>query len=412
MAKTIRKFVSREFAQTVDLGLLQRLLMPYAEDLAFATADLPANEREHREALFEFFRGADERVPQALQDALHCICMLSNANGVRILLEQAERLGRTLIPAEEYLGLGDGRHLAPRHVALRAYLDHREIFDRALDLHAFLQPPSPMELVGLREGVACLHEDAGVQEAFRRAAADYFAQRYSGRFCRVRWYSEGDEVDILVLHGKNMAITNVEEDGEERPLSFREIAQDTIRYQPTTGRLRISARYEVEKKELARLFATHLLGNPQFFAGADAQNLYTLAPINRAGPAFRFRSDWDRDLQRVRVTEIEVDEGEDDGLRRKRHSSWSMRVRDEDNAILRLAELVPDLDWESIRINYLKLEFTFSLGDKPRRIIVKVKPPVAVSFRRDAFEVRILEHLRRNGFCLDRELAGAAVAAD
>ena len=35
MAKNVKKFVNREFAKTVDLDLLKRLLEPYASMIAF-----------------------------------------------------------------------------------------------------------------------------------------------------------------------------------------------------------------------------------------------------------------------------------------------------------------------------------------------------------------------------------------
>ena len=413
MAKNIRKFVNREFARTVELDLLRRLLEPYRSKLNFDFATLPKDEKNRREALFEFFRMADESFPSEFQDALHCIMVLSNPNGLRILQEQADRVGVRLIPEQEIRGEDDGRHLTPRHVALRAYLDHRAIFDRALDLHAFVAAPSPMEFVGAREGIESRHEDPDSREAFSRAAAQYFSERYLGRYCDVRWYPDEDEINILVLHGKNAVTANVEQDGEERVLTFREIAQDTIRYHAPTGRLKTSAQHESEKKKLAELFAEHLLGDAHFFDGEDSQNLYTLRPINEAGAAFRFRTDWDEDVVRLRITEIQADEGEQVvGGRRKRYSRWGLIVRDYQNALARLAELAPDLDLATARINYLKVEFTFRLHGKERRIMVKIKPPGVVSFRRDAFEARIIEHLRRNGLCVSRRTDPLAVAAE
>lgn len=180
MPRNIRKFVNREFARTVELDLLRRLLEPYRSKLNFDFATLPKDERNRREALFEFFRMADESFPSEFQDALHCITVLSNPNGLRILQEQADRAGVQLIPEQEIEGEDDGRHLTPRHLALRAYLDHRAIFDRALDLHAFVAPPSPMEFVGAREGIESRHEDLAAREAFRCAAAQYFSERYLG----------------------------------------------------------------------------------------------------------------------------------------------------------------------------------------------------------------------------------------
>jgi hypothetical protein len=204
-----------------------------------------------------------------------------------------------------------------------------------------------------------------------------------------------------------MVTTNVEEEGQERTLSFREIAQDTIRYQPSIGMIRASAQCETERKELVRLFAVHLLGRPDFFDGADADNHYTLEPVNRLGTAFRKRTEWDPSLRAVAVTELQVDGSE----LSQRNSPWALTVRDTTNAIAKAAELVPELDMRQVRIVFLKLRFDFDLDGKVRKIMVKVKPTDRVSFRRDAFESQILEHLRRNCLCLSRP-APLAVAAE
>lgn len=412
VAKNIKKFVNREFSRTVELNLIRRLVEPYGSKIKFDFTTLPIDEKSCREALFEFFRSADESFPSEFQDALHCIMVLSNPNGLRLLQEQADRVGVQLIPEEETQDPQGGVHLTPRHVALRAYLDHRAIFDRALDLHAFIAPASPMEFVGVCEGVKSRHEDLAARETFRRAASEYFSKRYLGQYCDVRWYSDGDEINILVLHGKNAVTANVEQNGEERVLTFREIAQDTIRYHAPTGRLKTSAQHDSEKKKLAELFALHLLGDGRFFDGDDSQNLYTLQPINDEGPAFLFRSAWDEDLIGVRITEVHADEGEPAFGGRRRYSRWGMLVRDHQNAMIRLAELAPDLDLATARLISVKVEFTFRLHGKERRIIVKIKPPGLVSFRRDAFEARIMEHLRRNGLCVCRQTDPVAAAAE
>jgi hypothetical protein len=250
-------------------------------------------------------------------------------------------------------------------------------------------------------------------EAFRQAASAYFSERYMGRYCDVRWYTDEGEVDILVLHGKNMMTQLVEQEGDERVLSYREIQQDTIRYDPQSGRLKTSAQYAPKKKKkLALLFAEHLLGRPDFFDGEDSQNLYTLRPINERGVAFQFQTDWDEELERLRIIEVQVDEGEFEIPGRKRYPRWAMTGRDHHNAVARLVEIAPELDLPAVRINYLKVEFTFRLGNKSRRIVVKIKPPGLLSFRRDAFEARIMEHLRRNGLHLPRRPGTAAAAAE
>ena len=100
----------------------------------------------------------------------------------------------------------------------------------------------------------------------------------------------------------------MEERGEERVLRFRELRQDTIRYTPATGRLRTSAEHPTEREQLKKLFAEHLIGEPDFFDGEDSQNLYTLQPVNEQGADFELATDWDDDLEKVRIVEVQIAE--------------------------------------------------------------------------------------------------------
>lgn len=374
----------------------------------YALSDLPQDEKERRRTLYEHFLVIDERFPDELLDALHCILQLSDKQGLQCLRERADLAGVELVPVEEIQGEHDGRHLHPQHVALRAYLDHREIFDKAIDFRAFIQPSSPAEFNGVREGVDCRHGDPDACEAFRQAVSTYFSERYLGRYCEVRWYPEEDEINILILHGRHMMVAPVEEGGEERVLRFRELRQDTIRYTPATGRLRTSAELATEREQLKKLFAEHLIGEPDFFDGEDSQNLYTLEPIREQGVGFELKTDWDEDLEKVRVVEVQIAEERPPDKRRR--APWALTIRDARNPLRRASQMMRWLDFRAVEITYLKIEFTFRLHGKPRRIMVKIKPPHSVGFRRDVFEARIMEHLRRNGLCVPRsaELGAAA----
>lgn len=402
MSQKVRKFVSREFANTVDLDLLARFLAPFADDIGFDWNNLPEDDRERRDAIFEFFRGADDRFPAELQNALHCARVLSNDNGSRLLREQADLRGVSLVDDDEALGEADGRHLTPRHLALRAYLDHRDIFYRAVDIAALWSVSSPLERSGANEGIACPHDEEAAREAFRSAASEYFASRYNGRYCDVRWYPDDEEIGILVLHGKSPRVANVEDGGRESTLSYREIAEDTIRYHAASGRVKIGSANKTDAQKLLELFATHLIGDVDFFAGDGSDRLYTLAPIRQQGAAFRFRYEWDDDVASVRVREIQVDEGEHEVNGRVRFSPWAMTVRDSENAVRRLAELAPDIDFADLRLNYVKLEFRFDMDGRESRVTVKIKPNNIASFRDHTNEAKIMELLERNGLRIVR----------
>jgi hypothetical protein len=60
MAKNVKKFVNRRFIRTVGLDLLERLLAPFGGEIDLDLDALPVEDNARREALFEFFRAADE----------------------------------------------------------------------------------------------------------------------------------------------------------------------------------------------------------------------------------------------------------------------------------------------------------------------------------------------------------------
>lgn len=407
MARRIRKYVDRAFSRTVDLDLLRRLLEPHQNRIGFDWDGPPyESENELRDAVFELFSAADGRFPASLQFALFNISTLSTDAGVNVLLGIADEHGVVLAPPEEAEGASDGRRLNPRHLALLAWLDHRVVFDRALDVAAFMAHSSKYELAGRDEGVS-IRDGAKAQEAFKEAVSAYFAKRYQGRYCDLRWYNEDGLARALVLHGSKASTKNVDQDGEEDSLTFREIVQDTIEYDAERGMIAIGAHAMPDARKLAVLFAEHLLGDADFFGGADADNLYTLERINQLGVKFRCNHDWDPEVVHVRIREVQVDEGGG-----RRHSPWALTVRDADNALRRLAELWDGIDFADLRINHVKLEFVLKHGGVENMIAVKVKPPGLASYRDHSHESVILEHLERYGIRRARPLLQLRAAAE
>ena len=292
MAIRVRKFVDREFAKTVDLDLLRRFLAPYAARIGFEWSSLPAGEAEKRDAVFDLFKNADGRFPADLQFALFNISTLSSEAGARILQQHAEERNIELVSHEEIDGPQDARHLNPRHLALRAWLDHPMIFSRALDAVAFLSHSAKVERIGIRQGILPMNDDPKARTGFERAVSAHFSSRYQGRYCDVRWYREHDSVRALVLHGSKASTKNVDANGAEQSLTFREIVQDTIDYNISCGSISVGAKAAPDAKRLVALFAEYLLTDPEFFNHPDAGNIYSLAPINERGADFRFNFEW------------------------------------------------------------------------------------------------------------------------
>lgn len=396
MAKNVRNFVNRAFMRTVDLDLLQELLAPYAAEMEFDWTTLPADEAARRDALFVLFKDGGEDFPDALLDALHCILTLSTPNGARALQEIADMKGLALVPESELAAPGDGKHLTPRHLALRAYLRHPGIFERAVHRLAFFAP-SPLRLVGSRRGVVVLNEHAAAQDAFKAACSAFFANRYLGRICEVHWYPEAGLINVLIEHGMNAVTTTVEEEGEQKVKTIREMTLDAISFDPKTGHIKVNARSLVERRELVRLFATHLLADPEFFAAPGSDRLYTLAPIRARGAQWKFKNDWDEDLKEIFVKQVDVDEAEEGHIGRG-GSPWALSMRDTENALARLYEMVPEIDLAVLRIETIKLLLRFEVDGRKRDVLVTIRPNNVASFRDHMFEARIFQHLRENGF--------------
>ena len=392
MLKDIKRFVEKKFLYTVDLRLLGRFLEPYRREITLDLDALAENGEETRVRLFEWFTGADESYPSQMLDDLHRISELSTDLGMGLLRGRAETLGVQLVPAEE-IEEGEGMHLNPRYLALRAFLDHPGVFGSAVDILAFYDSRSPGEFVGEEEGVLPrMTEEAKLE--FEQRAAEFFNGRYKGSYCRARWYPDEDGVNLLVIHGKEPVTTVTIEADQERPLTYRETRQDTISYDQHTGRMKVAASGDEEKQHLCDIFAETILRRPSFFQHQSSRDLYTLERIVQEGPMFQLDGEWDPELLDARVAEIQVDSGERGG--------WMITVRDPQDALLHLLDKCPELDLTKAHINYVKLRFVFSAGSRKRRKTVKIKPPSVASFNRSSLEAKVLEHLRRNGFCVSR----------
>lgn len=411
MKKSIKKFVSREFVKTVDLELLRRLIDKFDAAEQLGWENLPEEDRERREAIYELFRGADETFPKKLLDALHRIMMLSNPTGVRLLHERAEAAGIKLIPDEELEDENDGRHLTPRHIALRAFLDHQEIFDQTRKVAAFFFGSKILEFHGTPD-TPSRHDSAEAREAFQKAASAYFSERYQGRYCRISWYDEGEEIRIMVAHGHNATMANVEEDGEEQTRAWREIGEDSIRYHAPSGWAGVMARTLGDQRQLAALFAEHMLGDADFFKKRENEQLYTLRPVQEQGGDFRFQYDWDERVQDVQIRQIVIDDGEYVLDGRRHHSPWTHTCKDNHDAIAQLLEFAPDLDLSEVRIVSMKLVFRFDINGEVFPVAVTIRPPHTATISDRTLEDAIMEHLTRNGIRLPRQADTAAIAAE
>ncbi|MBI4184172.1 MAG: hypothetical protein HY521_09270, partial [Proteobacteria bacterium] len=322
MARNLKKFVNPRFTKTVDLALLRRLLERHRDGLRGLDLDLFEGEAaDARQAVQKFLAAPEDAYPEGLVADLHRIAELGNANGLRLLQEQAIR-HRVVIGPERDEGGNESRQ-DPKQVALRVFLDHPHLFDAASDMLALTARTSLAEFAGVEEGVDTQIDDAA-KKVFEDKAAHMFEADLRGRYCRIGWYDDDDEINLVVTHGAPVTTTDVVDQDKERVISFRAAEHAVLSYSPATGRLKIGGVPKARRAELAEIFAVTMLSRPGFFAAADAQHLYTLRLVERAGFDFTFNHAFDPAIRRVQIVEAQADRVSTDPQTGEERVWWSI----------------------------------------------------------------------------------------
>jgi hypothetical protein len=413
MAGDLKKFVNPKFLRTVNLPLFRELFARQPGELRgfdLATFDLP--ELEARAALSAFFQGLEEGLPKGIVADLHQIAELGTENGMDMLQARAEARGIQITPP---LG-SDGQPvpLDPKQFAILAFLRHRPVFDAVSDMMAREARSSFNEYVGVDEDVAPQLTDE-TRQGFEAAAREMFQRNYRGAYCRVGWYEDGPQTVLVVTHGAPVAVVPIIARDKEDVISYRSVEHAVLAYHPGTGRLGITGVPKARRAELAELFAVHLLNQPGFFAGEDCQDLYTLERVERAGLGFAVNHAFDGGIERVEIVEVQLDklgapERDDEP---PPVEAWLVVRCFRGMALLRAREFggaQVAFGPGRYRIGHLMLRIHFAAGRRLVKVAVKVKPPSHAIFKRHRFEHRVMELLRRNGFCRERQPAEAAAA--
>jgi hypothetical protein len=411
MAKNLRKFVNPSFTRTVPLEPMRRLLERHRDQLTgFDFGVFNGEPPQAREAIAEFFEGPESSYPEGLVADLHRIADLGNEAGLVTLLERARRDNVVLVDGAR----ARPEQQAPKHVALVAFLDHPKVFDAASDMLAF-RYTSFAEYDGVEEGVQA-QLDESTRAEFEAAAKSIFEEDLRGCYCRVGWYDDDDDVHLVVTYGKPYATTPVIDGGVLDVVCYRAAAHAALCYSAADGRLKIHGVPKARRTVLAEIFARCILGHPGFFTAPHAQKLYSLAVIERDWPEFRFTHAFDPSIRRVEIVEAQVDRVSQDLFGNFDHVEWSLVARDRcEGAVARLQAACPALEFQSgaWRLSHIVMRLSIEVGaQKLAKVIVKVKPTAQAIFKRERFEKQVMDLLRRNGFCCERDANRAALAAE
>jgi len=290
----------------------------------------------------------------------------------------------------------------PKHIAVRVFLEHPDLFDAAADHMAMLAADRLHEYAGLERGVTIDLTKEKV-EMFGAAVAELFRDAFLGDYCRVGDYADGDEINLVVSHGSMVSTMPVVEGLQERVISVRQIAHAVLRYSENTGMLRLARIRKAHQPEIAELFAAIILERPGFFDGDDAQDLYTLRPVELAGPDFVFDHAYDPMIDRVLIIEAAADLMVP-GKKGYPRVARTLRSRDLGGEALRHFGGTPVSFAGSWRLGEIVFRILFE-GDGKRQpqVTVKLRPPGVVQFRRTQHEARVMTLIERNGMTNDRD---------
>ncbi|MCA8882124.1 MAG: hypothetical protein KDA73_19700 [Rhodobacteraceae bacterium] len=412
MSANLRKFVNPKFVKTIDLALMGRLFQRYDDDRAKALLGLlQGDDAEARAALGDLLMGAEDRYPDALRADLHRIAELGTATGLEMILEEAGRRDIDLFP-ELKVADRDSANVQhdPKHIALRTFLEHHAVFEAAADQLVLHSVDRFASFMGPEGNVTADPTDEKC-EALRAGIAGLFLEVYQGDYCRIGSYLDAGEIDFVVTHGSVVSTLPVIEGEEERIISLRSVTQSILRYDEVAGTLRMGRFKMALRQKVADLFADIVLERPDFFQAANAQDLYTLRPVERMGAAFAFRHAWEPAIERVTIlgaTATLVGAGGGKGF-----PSRSMTSADPlGNALKHLldAPVRFDAGW---RLSELRFRVFFR-GEKKRRpqVTVTLRPERVLQYRSAEHERRILDLLDRNGLTNERDDLPTLAAAE
>lgn len=412
MSSNLRKFVCPRFTRSIDPLLIARLFERHRHALAAFDLDALRGEASAaRSAMEALLAGPEERCPEGLVADLHRIAELGTEQGLRLLLAQAARLGIAIAP-EAGVDECDRRRDA-RHVALRTFLEHPRVFDAASDMLVLAARAALAEFAGSEAGVEADFGE-GARAAFTTAAAKMFEADHCGGYCRTGWYNDADSVNLVLTHGSVVRTATILRADEERVISYRAAQTAVLSYSAATGRIKIGGGTPLRRSALAELFADKMLGRSGFFAGPDAQDLYTLAPIERAGCGFVLNHAYDPAIRRALIVEARAHRMSVDRFTGGQCLAASVVARDDTGAALtRLAEAMGGASFEAHwRLGQIVIRTTIeSEVGKPVQTSITIKPPARAIFRRHQFEGRILDLLHRNGLLRSRIPDRTALAA-
>lgn len=291
-ARTIRLFPRRSLARLVEAH------RPDLDALGLASDGLA---RADDDDVLAWLHARAGLLPAALADDLERIGELTDDRGAQALLLAAGDQGL------------DARRLGgdPLEVAVAAFLDHREVFERALGRRAASRMRGTVEFVG-RSAVPATFRATDLPTLEAELGAQ-FEERARSAHCRVTAGRDGPRVVFTIARGGLVRCDEALEDDQrlltepggptylaERAVRYRPQRRDLVVYDTATGTLRVQAPDAPTVQSYRRAFGRLLHGNADWFGDGP---VVSLEPLVTRGVAIEAPTPG---LKKVRVVGIVV----------------------------------------------------------------------------------------------------------
>ena len=272
----VRDLIRLPVLESASRDRLRSLLEPHAEYLGLRGVCLDEADYEPTwlRQLDQVLNRADPSMPAALENAMLDIAELANDAGHERLLE---------VGVERQLSLFAERDLlSPTDLAIKAYLEHREIFDAslarvaALEVRRFVEFSSPTV-----EPLVPFDADAARSELADRCSR-WFATRNRTGFCEVYVDQGDDQITWQVVHGQPPRTLGIVTDHQARDRrTLVPTRHDFLVLDRRRGVLAVHAQFPIEEQFYRRAIGAVYFGGDEHFS---VRPLYTGQPIVDEGP--------------------------------------------------------------------------------------------------------------------------------
>ncbi len=269
----------KHFSQVDDLKAIHRhslvaFLKPHEAFFTAKGLTLPTESSQDfdYQTLTSLFISTDD-LPQDLIEALYQVNEMATHEGMQDILERCDDAGIKLALEVDP---------APTDVAVQAWLQAPEIFERAHNEYQLDRPRSFESFFNpdIQNIPPIKVPSADKLKSMESALMEWFSQKQCGKTVTILSFERDDGLWFLVRRGEPIKRQGAVLDGKSSSVVYRPEKHDVMVYTPALAELRISHVAKKERELYLRVFGKHLFENDQFFS---ERGKYTLDPLRRDG---------------------------------------------------------------------------------------------------------------------------------